>query len=41
MDEKPSQALRQGRGKSGMWQAIEAVKAGEADSAFRPAIPAR
>jgi len=32
MDEKPSQALRHGRGKSGMWQAIEAVKAGE--SAF-------
>ena len=29
MDEKPSQALRHGRGKSGMWQAIEAVKAGE------------
>ncbi|GHC79730.1 phosphate acyltransferase [Limoniibacter endophyticus] len=31
MDEKPSQALRQGRGKSSMWQAIEAVKNGEAD----------
>ncbi|WP_420960077.1 phosphate acyltransferase PlsX [Brucella sp. IR073] len=31
MDEKPSQALRNGRGKSSMWQAIEAVKEGEAD----------
>ncbi|WOC15023.1 phosphate acyltransferase PlsX [Pseudochrobactrum sp. MP213Fo] len=31
MDEKPSQALRNGRGKSSMWQAIEAVKNGEAD----------
>ena len=30
MDAKPSQALRQGRGKSSMWQAIEAVKNGEA-----------
>jgi glycerol-3-phosphate acyltransferase PlsX len=30
MDEKPSQALRHGRGKSGMWQAIEAVKQDEA-----------
>ncbi len=30
MDEKPSQALRHGRGKSGMWNAIEAVKTGEA-----------
>lgn len=30
MDEKPSQALRHGRGKSGMWQAIDAVRAGEA-----------
>ncbi len=30
MDEKPSQALRHGRGKSGMWLAIEAVKHGEA-----------
>ncbi len=26
MDDKPSQALRRGRGKSGMWQAIEAVR---------------
>ncbi len=33
MDAKPSQALRQGRGKSSMWQAIEAVKKGEADVA--------
>lgn len=32
MDEKPSQALRHGRGKSGMWQAIEAIKLGQ--SAF-------
>ncbi|HEU4986031.1 MAG TPA: phosphate acyltransferase PlsX [Rhizobiaceae bacterium] len=31
MDDKPSQALRQGRWKSSMWKAIEAVKAGEAD----------
>lgn len=31
MDEKPSQALRRGRRKSSMWQAIEAVKLGEAD----------
>ena len=30
MDDKPSQALRQGRWKSSMWKAIEAVKAGEA-----------
>ena len=30
MDEKPSQALRSGRGKSSMWMAIEAVKTGEA-----------
>jgi glycerol-3-phosphate acyltransferase PlsX len=33
MDAKPSQALRQGRGKSSMWMAIEAVKRGEADVA--------
>ena len=26
MDDKPSQALRRGRGKSGMWRAVEAVK---------------
>ncbi|WP_281354598.1 phosphate acyltransferase PlsX [Aurantimonas aggregata] len=33
MDEKPSQALRQGRYKSSMWRAIDAVKTGEADVA--------
>ncbi|CAF26042.1 phosphate acyltransferase PlsX [Bartonella quintana] len=32
MDEKPSQALRNGRGRSSMWYAIEAVKNGEADA---------
>ncbi len=32
MDEKPSQALRYGRGKSSMWKAIDAVKKGEADA---------
>ncbi len=31
MDDKPSQALRQGRWKSSMWKAIEAVKTGQAD----------
>jgi len=31
MDEKPSQALRRGRWKSGMWRAVEAVKNGEAN----------
>ncbi len=30
MDAKPSQALRQGRGKSSMWQAIDAVRKGDA-----------
>ncbi|RFC65136.1 phosphate acyltransferase PlsX [Fulvimarina endophytica] len=30
MDAKPSQALRQGRQRSSMWKAIEAVKTGEA-----------
>ena len=30
MEDKPSQALRRGRGKSSMWLAIEAVKTGEA-----------
>ncbi|MCO5072484.1 MAG: phosphate acyltransferase PlsX [Rhizobiaceae bacterium] len=30
MSDKPSQALRQGRYKSSMWKAIDAVKAGEA-----------
>ncbi len=34
MDEKPSQALRQGRNKSSMWHALEAVKTGEADVAL-------
>ncbi|HEV7252545.1 MAG TPA: phosphate acyltransferase PlsX [Mesorhizobium sp.] len=32
MDEKPSQALRHGRGRSSMWRAIEAVKRGEAEA---------
>lgn len=32
MDEKPSQALRNGRWKSSMWRAIEAVKKGEAEA---------
>src|SRR5690606_15052771 len=32
MDAKPSQALRQGRWKSSMWRAIEAVKTGDADA---------
>jgi phosphate acyltransferase len=32
MDAKPSQALRQGRGKSSMWMAIDAVRDGQADS---------
>ncbi|MGH6684056.1 MAG: phosphate acyltransferase PlsX [Pseudolabrys sp.] len=31
MDDKPSQALRHGRGKSSMWLAIDAVKKREAD----------
>ena len=31
MDDKPSAALRQGRWKSSMWKAIEAVKTGQAD----------
>lgn len=33
MSDKPSQALRRGRWKSGMWLTIEAVKKGEADVA--------
>ncbi len=33
MDAKPSQALRQGRWKSSMWRALDAVKKGEADVA--------
>ena len=32
MDDKPSQALRRGRGKSGMWHAIDSVHKGEADA---------
>jgi glycerol-3-phosphate acyltransferase PlsX len=32
MDDKPSQALRQGRWKSSMWKAIEAVKSGNAEA---------
>lgn len=32
MTDKPSQALRQGRYKSSMWQAIDAVKKGEAEA---------
>jgi glycerol-3-phosphate acyltransferase PlsX len=34
MDEKPSQALRKGKGTSSMWMAIEAVKNKEADVAI-------
>ncbi|MEA2906801.1 MAG: phosphate acyltransferase [Alphaproteobacteria bacterium] len=34
MGDKPSQALRQGRWKSSMWLAIDAVKKGEADVAI-------
>ncbi|TAK49308.1 MAG: phosphate acyltransferase PlsX [Xanthobacteraceae bacterium] len=33
MDDKPSQALRRGRGRSSMWMALEAVKKDEADVA--------
>jgi glycerol-3-phosphate acyltransferase PlsX len=33
MDDKPSQALRRGRGKSSMWMALEAVKNGDASAA--------
>ena len=33
MDEKPSQALRRGRGKSSMWQAVDAVAKDQADVA--------
>jgi phosphate acyltransferase len=33
MDDKPSQALRRGRGKSSMWKAIESVKLGTAQAA--------
>jgi len=34
MDDKPSQALRKGRGNSSMWQALQSVKDGEADVAI-------
>ena len=34
MDDKPSQALRNGRWKSSMWLAVDAVKKGEADVAI-------
>ncbi|MGV3490916.1 MAG: phosphate acyltransferase PlsX [Devosia sp.] len=34
MEEKPSQALRKGRGTSSMWNAIQSVKDGEADVAI-------
>lgn len=34
MDEKPSQALRKGRGSSSMWAALQSVKDGEADVAI-------
>jgi glycerol-3-phosphate acyltransferase PlsX len=34
MDEKPSQALRKGRGNSSMWAALQSVKDGEADVAI-------
>ncbi len=33
MDEKPSQALRKGRGSSSMWSCLQAVKDGDADVA--------
>jgi glycerol-3-phosphate acyltransferase PlsX len=33
MDDKPSQALRKGRGSSSMWAAVQSVKDGEADVA--------
>ncbi len=33
MDDKPSQAVRAGRGKSSMWQAVQAVRDGQADAA--------
>lgn len=34
MDDKPSQALRKGRGNSSMWATLETVRAGEADAAI-------
>jgi glycerol-3-phosphate acyltransferase PlsX len=33
MDEKPSQAIRSGRGRSSMWRAVQAVRDAEADAA--------
>jgi glycerol-3-phosphate acyltransferase PlsX len=33
MDEKPSVAIRTGRGKSSMWKAVQAVRDGQADAA--------
>lgn len=33
MDERPSQAIRTGRGKSSMWRAVQAVRDGQADAA--------
>jgi glycerol-3-phosphate acyltransferase PlsX len=33
MDEKPSQAIRMGRGRSSMWKTVQAVRDGEADAA--------
>src|SRR5215204_5146088 len=33
MDDKPSVAVRAGRGKSSMWQAVQAVRDGQADAA--------
>ena len=33
MDDRPSQAVRTGRGKSSMWKAVQAVRDGEADAA--------
>jgi glycerol-3-phosphate acyltransferase PlsX len=33
MDDRPSQAVRAGRGKSSMWKAVQAVRDGEADAA--------
>jgi glycerol-3-phosphate acyltransferase PlsX len=34
MDDKPSQALRRGRGKSSLWMAIDAVRSGDAQVAL-------
>jgi glycerol-3-phosphate acyltransferase PlsX len=34
MDDKPSNALRKGRGNSSMWAALESVRGGEADAAI-------